>query len=148
MYLQTTKHGCGLYALANALQLKEDFIKKYLSASVSGLTIGQLNIYLFNEGLDIFMQPLYYDSSGFMLPKNQNYDSEVTMPLIICVTRKESQIGHFIGAHLKKGVLTVFDSLEHCETYTTLSDLNIEYGSVYGVFALCGLIGGEYCTFE
>ena len=58
---QENKYGCGLYAIANALQYKQIRTEERIELSKEGNNIGQLNKWLIEDNLDVWVSVLKYD---------------------------------------------------------------------------------------
>ena len=67
---QTGGYGCGLYSVANALQ-DESFVNDLrIEDSKKGNNLGQLNKWLVEDDKDLFLEPLYFTSTGKRLPQS------------------------------------------------------------------------------
>jgi hypothetical protein len=160
MYKQSNEWGCALYAVANACQLPESFItEERLEASKAGNNVGQLTLWLNQDGYKIYPQPLYYNAlpNCKELPKEHTmYDVPgtedeglVVMPMLFYVKRKDSKVQHMVGAHLdQKGLLTIFDSKEPEPIETSLYEINDIYPEVFGLVAMCDIETAQFAVFK
>lgn len=150
MYKQENSYGCGMYAVANACNLKT-FVtdeRLELSKGVGNLT-GKLDEWMKEDGLNFYMQPIFYDFMGDKIPEKIGefkIEGEVlAMPLVFCVLLKDKGLSHMVGAHLdKQGRLFVYDSLRQEEFETTIIGMNDHYYSVFGLYGFADLDTGDY----
>jgi len=150
MTKQEHGYGCGLYAVANVLDLKNFITDERLEKSKKGVSNGQLTYYLQEDGNDIFIDVLYCDSFENKLPQNW-LDLTVTgdanyMPLLIqcCVNEKY----HLLGARLYQDKkLELFDSLVNEPLICELKDVNTMYESVIAIYSFNHLEDGSYVFF-
>jgi len=151
MIKQKQTYGCGLYAVANALNLEGFITEERLGKSncPDGVTIGQLSKYLQDDNLPISIEPLYYNTSAKKLPKAellvqpQGIDVEY-LPILIAVRYSHNSLNHLLGGKIDKGgILYLYDSLRDVEVKTTLKSLNSLYPIVYGLFYFKSLKEGK-----
>lgn len=144
---QEDNYGCGLYALANALQDESFFTEERLEQSKNGNHVGQLNKWLLDHGKDLFLEPLYFSCCDKRLPDNicglkPGGEGVVSMPVLIDVQFSETGKMHFVcGAITTEGKLLVLDSLKEVPFLTTLAEFNERYYRVFGLWALRGYTG-------
>jgi len=151
MHKQTQPYGCGLYAVANALNLEGFITDERLSKSdcPEGVTIGQLSRYLQDDNLPISIEPLWYNTSAKKIPKAelliqpQGIDVEY-LPVLIAVRYSHKSLNHLVGGKIdKSGTLYLYDSLRDVEVKTTLKSLNSLYPIVYGLYYFKSLAEGK-----
>lgn len=140
---QTTGYGCGMYSVANALNLDSFATPERLEESRTGNTIYQLNKWLDEDGYKWNIECLYHTSftseetgHGVNIPKEaQCYsDSETkAIPILINVQNGNSKT-HMIAAWLRKDNLIVLDSLADDVVGITWDRLNTLYKFVYGIW--------------
>lgn len=150
-YIQKTPYGCGMYAVANALNLSNFVTEERLEKSKDGNRLPVLTSWLIEDGLNCGMDVLYYSHSGGKLPEEATLykaegDEDVEfIPLVIAVKLSEGGLNHMIGAKLgRKGELYVHDSVKEDIFKTTLEGLNDIYPEVYGVYLFSDLDTGAY----
>jgi len=150
VYKQKNSYGCGMYAVANACNLKTFVTPERLEISkgVGNLT-GMLDRWMQSDGLTFYMQALYYDAKSDKIPSSYtefSISGEIlAMPLVFCVLLSEKGLSHMIGCHLDKlGSLYVYDSLKKDVFETTIIGLNDHYHSVFGMYGFCDIHTGEY----
>lgn len=157
-FKQLDPYGCGLYSVAHALNLKEDFVtKERIEASKKGNNIGQLSRWMQQHGLDYYLNPIWYDSfmketslsedlKGMKVTANGD-ESLLACPLIIDVNVSKLGLGHMIGAHLDiNGNLHVYDSLKEDVLFTSMSEVENHYHLVFGVYAFYDVESGALVT--
>jgi len=150
MYTQSEGYGCGMYSVANALNLSNYATDERLAESKKhGNLICHLNDWIKEDGHGVYLQPLFYDTHLNEIPKSW-YDLSISgevlaMPLIFCVTLTENGLSHMIAGQLdKEGRLFIKDSLKLHEYETTIKELSKKYHSVFGMYAFCDCINGNY----
>lgn len=145
MLKQLNAYGCGLYSVANSLNLKAFVTEKRLEESKEGNNIGQLSKYLQEDGNDVYIEVLYYNHLGKKLPnsalsyvpigENCNF-----LPILINVRYSENGKNHLVGGKIHKdGTLYLYDSLKDSVIETTLKEVNKMYHHVYGLFVFNSL---------
>ena len=97
IYQQNTPYGCGMYSVANALNIDNFISEERLEQSKAGNTIYQLNKWLEESGYNYNIECMYYTVSqnkeslhGIVLPKEINFysDSETKiLPLLLNVQK-------------------------------------------------------------
>lgn len=149
-YKQTTPYGCGMYAVAHACNLDNFVTEKRLEESKAfGNLTCQLDKWMKEDDIKLYMQPLFYDGKAKDIPKHWHdlkIEGEViAMPLVFCVTLSEGGLSHMIGAHLdKNGILYVYDSLKSDVYESTIDRLNESYHHIFGMFVFCDVNNGDY----
>ena len=147
---QKQPYGCGLYAVANACNLDNFITEERLQKSKKGNVIGQLSRWMQEDGMDFYIDTLYYDHVGKKLPETAlNYvpigDNIIFLPILINVRYSENGINHLIGGKIaKNGTLYLYDSLKENMIETTLREVNEMYHHVYGLFLFMGIEDGSY----
>lgn len=149
MILQEQSYGCGLYAVANALDLKSFITPLRLEDSKKGVHSGNLNIYLQEDGNSIFIDVLYCDTFSNSLPKEwtelQVSDCNYMPILIQCMINEKY---HLIGSKLYNDQkLELFDSLAKEPIICKLEDINTMYESVKAIYSFNHLSDGSYVFF-
>lgn len=149
-YKQTTPYGCGMYAVAHACNLENFVTDQRLEESrpFGNLTC-QLDRWLSDDGINFYMQPLFYDGKATQISKEWHelkIQGEIlAMPLVFCVTLSEGGLSHMVGAHLdKSGILFIYDSLKSEVYESTIEAIGENYNSVFGMFAFCDRNNGDY----
>lgn len=139
-FKQQNGYACGLYALANAL-IKESIIKQErLEDSEDGNHIGQLNKWLLEDGLELFIEPLYFTCTGKRLPKaicdlRPSGEGVLSLPVFIDVQATENSKMHFVTADITPdGRLLVIDSLKDEPELTTLAEYQKKFYRVFGLW--------------
>lgn len=142
---QTKPYGCGLYSVANALNLDNFITEERLEISKKGNNIGQLSKWLQDDGHNFYIEILYYNHTGKKLPNSAlgyipKGDSVVLLPIMINVRFSENGLNHMVGGKIdKEGNLYLYDSLKQDMIKTTLKKVNKMYHHVYGLFIFSGL---------
>ena len=85
---QENKYGCGLYAIANALQYKQIITEERIELSKEGNNIGQLNKWLIEDNLDVWVSVLKYDFENIieifdLKPKFDKFEQSESMSFYI-----------------------------------------------------------------
>ncbi len=153
MIRQTTGYGCGMYAVANALDSLGFVTDRRLEASKTGNTIPQLNRWLAEDWEPYGLDVLYYDHFGEKLPDaHLSYKTDTAGALLPILLEVESsnKISHMVGGRLDhEGKLLLMDSLEKFPRLTTLKYVNDNvYSKVRGVFAFTYLDGGQWMVLQ
>lgn len=148
MQLQKSGYGCGLYAVANALNLKNYVTDERLEQSKNGIGNGKLNQYLLEDGLNIFIDVLYCDTQLNYLPESwcslySEYEYQQIPILIQCTINEKF---HLMGARLTnvKGIIELFDSLTHEPLICTLNDINRMYEKVHALYSFNDINTTQY----
>lgn len=143
---QYTPYGCGMYAVANALQKPDFACGDRLAESRGGNTIYQLNTWLSQD--ELYLDPLYFNTCG--VPKLPSEiativpdDESETLPIVLSVKKTHDSKVHMIAAHLtKNGYIEFFDSLRSKSAFCTLGTL--PYVEIYGLWVFCSTIDNSY----
>lgn len=149
MHKQLHPYGCGLYAVANALNLSLDFITpERLEASKAGNNIGQLSKWLQESGADLYLQPIFFDRSGknsqYLLSLVELKDSCKYLPLIFLVKLPGSDLEHVIAGQLTdQGILCIYDSAKDVCFATFFSRLTLHYEKVFAMFTFADCATGH-----
>jgi hypothetical protein len=149
-YKQKEPWGCGLYAVANACNLNNFVTEERLEKSKEGNRLGQLSKWLQEDGLDIYIDVLYYNHEGKKLPRTAlQYRPQGEgihyLPILLNVRFSDEGLNHLVGGKLdKNGILYLYDSLKDKEIVTTLRKVNRMYHHVYGLYVFVGTETGDY----
>lgn len=150
MLKQNQPYGCGLYAVANACNLKNFVTDDRLEQSKKGNVIGQLSKWLQDDGNPIYIDTLYYNHLGKKLPDSStNYvpmgEGCDYLPVLLNVRFSDNGKNHLVGGKIsKEGVLYLYDSLRDSIIETTLKKVNKMYHHVYGLFLFMSVEDGSY----
>lgn len=138
-FKQKNGYGCGLFAIANALN-KESIIKQErLDESIDGNHIGQLNKWLKEDGFELFIEPLYFSCTGKRLPKSicelrPHGEEVIGLPVLIDVQHTKNSQMHLVTADIMpNGQLLVIDSLKDEHELTTLMEYQKQFYRVFGL---------------
>ena len=153
MLIQQNGYGCGLYAVANACNLKNFVTPERLEQSKSGNNVGQLSRWLQDDGLQIYIDYLYYHASGRKLPPSvtgyKPFGDLSYIPILLQVQQTPNSKNHIIGGKLgKDGILYLYDSLKDDEIETTLAKVNKMYHCVYGLNVFVSYENHKYAVIE
>lgn len=153
MRKQSGPYGCGLYAVANSLNLDNFITEERLSLSKKhGNTIGQLSKWLQEDGNNFAIDVLYYNHSGEKLPEEAlSYRPEGSdyLPVMINVQYSEDGLRHMVGGLIDiKGCLILMDSLADDIEVTNLKEVNDKYKRVFGLFIFMDAMTGDYVFFK
>lgn len=151
-YIQKESYGCGLYAVANAINLGDDFVtlERIEQSKIHGNSIGQLSKWMQDSGYPFFIEVLYYNHVGKKLPQSAlSYlptgECIEYLPILINVRFSDEGSNHLVGGKISKdGTLYLYDSLNKEMITTTLKRINKMYHHVYGLFLFCGVDTGSY----
>lgn len=149
MHKQLHPYGCGLYAVANALNLSLDFITpERLEASKAGNNIGQLSKWLQESGADLYLQPIFFDRSGNhsedLLSVLELNISCKYLPLMFLVKERGSDVDHVIsGQFTNEGVLCIYDSKKDVCFATSFNRLTLHYEQVFAMFTFADCATGH-----
>ncbi len=147
---QKQPYGCGLYAVANACNLDNFITDERLEKSKKGNVIGQLSRWMQDDGMDFYIDVLYYNHTGKKMPLSAlNYvpkgEDVNFLPILINVRFSENGLNHLIGGKIAKdGTLYLYDSLKEEMIETTLKKVNKMYHHVYGLFIFMSVEDGSY----
>lgn len=148
---QKDSYGCGVYAVANALQAGGFITLERLEQSKGGNNLGQLNKWLVEDGHNLFIEPLYFSSTGKRLPNSicdlrPAGEGVSSMPILIDIQFSKEGKMHFVAGELMpEGDLIVIDSLKHGQLeMTTLSRYNRKYYRVFGLYHFRNIDTGNY----
>lgn len=143
MLTQEHGYGCGMYAVANVLNIPDFVTPERLEASKAGNNIGQLTNWLFQDKHEYWIDTLKYTSKLITLPSIEMKEPSsegIYWPALISIqaTRKKN---HMIGIKVHNGgrsgqTVEVCDSLLDEPFY--LEDwkaLKAYYPKVYGLFS-------------
>lgn len=148
MQTQKNNYGCGLFAVANALNLINYVKPERLEDSKNGVGNGKLNQYLIEDGLNIFIDVLYCDTQVNSIPESWcgifSEDSNQSIPILIQC--KINDRFHLMGARLfdESGKIELYDSLKKEPIKCTLSDVNKMYEHVHALYSFNRIDTTEY----
>lgn len=150
MFKQKNNYGCGLYAVANALNQESFITEERLAISKDhGNIIGQLSKWLQEDGEKIYIDALYYNHVGKKLPstalsyypENPNH----AFPVLFNVQFSEKGLRHLIGGKINHDKeLYLYDSLKDDVEVTTIAKMNRSYYRVFGFFIFMDVDKGNY----
>lgn len=152
MLVQESGYGCGLYAVANALNLDYFVSEERLEDSRFGVGNGKLNKYLIEDEYDVFIDVLYCDSQVNNIPevwcKIYSENKDTVMPILIQCEINEKY--HLMGAWLlnEEGKIVLFDSLKKESISCTLSDVNKMYDRVFALYSFNKISTTEYIAID
>lgn len=149
MIRQTTGYGCGMYAVANALNLPHFVNSDRLEASKQGNSISQLTKWLLEDWHPFGLDVLFYDHFGNKLPDEHLHtrtDTEGAELPILLQVKSTNDIAHMVGGRLyHDGRLLLMDSLQKFPHLTTLQEVNEKlYKEVNGIFAFTYWDNGQW----
>lgn len=150
MLKQKQPYGCGLYAVANACNLKDFVTDERLEKSKGGNVIGQLSKWLQDDGVPIYIDTLYYNHLGKKLPDSATHYVPMGedcnfLPVLLNVRFSDNGKNHLVGGKIHKyGTLYLYDSLAESMIETTLRKINKLYHHVYGLFIFMSVEDGSY----
>ena len=150
-FIQKDAYGCGVYAVANALQEESFITLDRLKQSKDGNNLGQLNKWLVEDGHNLFLEPLYFSSTGKRLPNNicdlaPAGEGVSSMPILIDIQFSKGGKMHFVAGELMPTRdLIIIDSLNHSQLeITTLSKYNRKYYRTFGLYHFRNIDTGNY----
>ncbi len=150
-FKQSESFGCGLFAVANTLDLSSFITVERLRLSKeNGNTIGQLSRWLQDDGHTLAIDTLYYNHLGKKLPATALLyrplgEEAIFLPILLNVRFSQEGKNHLVGGRIRKdGVLYLYDSLNEDEVKTTLTKVNKAYHNVYGLFVFVDVETGQY----
>lgn len=148
MIKQKTPYGCGMYAVANSLNLESFCSEERLEKSKGGNTIGQLSKWLLEDDLNINIDALFYDHHGSKIPEHfygYTVSEAEALPLLFNVRYCEDGKNHLVAGRLMKtGELLIFDSLKEEPIISTIEGINSIYHQVYGMHLFMDSTTGNY----
>lgn len=129
---QKNSWGCGVYSLANALQLESFVNPNRIRLSKNGNFIGQLNRWLLKSKIKCWLSTIQYNNSEIIdivdpLPSFEKNNVESWLPLFIII--KGAIKYHMIGCrYLRDGKIIVHDSLkENYDEYNSFNEFKEYY---------------------
>lgn len=147
---QSTPFGCGMYAVANALNLDNYATNERLLESKQGNLISKLTKWLIEDGQNLGVDILYYNHKGGKLPDDATdyvpIGEDVNLlPVMLAVRFSENGLNHMVGGKLdKNGTLFLYDSTKEYVIETTLKEVNNLYHEVYGLYLFLDIDSGAY----
>lgn len=142
---QFKSYGCGVYAVANALNLDSFPNEERLKEGQSN-NIGQLSRWLQDDGTDYYIEILYYNHLGKKLPRSTfdykpDNDNHL-LPVLFAVRKTENSLNHLIAGKISNdGTLYLYDSLCENVIETKVSKINNMYEHVYGMYLFSNFAG-------
>jgi len=149
-YKQKQSWGCGVYSVANALNLNNFVTEDRIDKSKNGNNIGQLSNWLQEDGHQIYIDVLYFSAMANKLPEIEfGYkpvgDGLNFLPILIQVRFSEEGKQHLMAGRISQsGKLFVMDSLKDEVVETTIANLNDMYHAVYGLYVFNSLDASGY----
>lgn len=142
MLTQENGYGCGMYSVANVLNLENFITGERLELSKTGNNIGQLTNWLFQDGHSFCIDTLKYTGKLISLPKiDLKFESNVLYwPALISIQATKEK-NHMIGIKVHNGgrsgqTIEVCDSLLDEPFYLyDWAELKYRYPKVYGLFS-------------
>ena len=135
-FKQHNPYGCGIYAVANALDFSTYITEARLEQSKSGGTIQQLNNWLDEDGHNFHIDTIYYDCNN-LLPDNWDViplGESDCLPILLKIQGKS--LDHMISVHVfNNGELYIHDSLKQQVLKTNWTNLKGFYKEIRGVYA-------------
>ena len=143
-YKQTQPYGCGMYAVANALNIDNYISLDRLQQSQKGNSYNQLNKWLEESGYRYNIECMYHTvfkneetGHGLHLPKEVFFYSdskEKTIPILINVQKNKDSKTHLVAAWLTNDYLILLDSMFDEMKFLKWEELSSYYESIYGVW--------------
>jgi len=136
---QDQGYGCGLIAVAHALQIPDFYTEKRLAKSEKGNNIIQLNDWLREDGINFEPGYIFVDLLQNTIPpiflNFDDWKDDYHAALILDVVVKEGNKGsHLIGAHLYKDMtIDLFDGYKDKPIRTRLNRVCEYYYSFFGI---------------
>lgn len=168
MHLQQKQEfGCGLYSVANALQVKEFATELRLAESEHGNRVGQLNKWLFEDDFIYAIETRFYDYlSANTLPtyvydniiEYRNilingidiaaFDDEVGIPLLLEVyyINNNASNPHMIACIIKHDNIILHDSInKRAKKFKAFNDL-LQLYEIYAIHEFRNITNGQLLT--
>jgi len=152
MLKQNQNYGCGMYAVANALNLPGFATPERLEKSKNGNRNGQLSKWLQEDGNNFYIEVLYFDWNNKKLPETifgykATGENVLFIPLLFEVKYTENGLQHMVAGKIDKdGKLYILDSLRPEIIETTLRGMNEIFECVFGMYHFAGVDCGEYVS--
>lgn len=147
---QSTPFGCGMYAVANALNLNNYATNERLIESKQGNLISKLTKWLIEDGQNLGVDILYYNHKGGKLPEDaMDYvpigEDVNLLPVMLAVRFSDESLNHMVAGKVdKSGTLFLYDSMKENVIKTTLREVNNLYHEVYGLYLFLDIDNGSY----
>lgn len=144
-YQQSEPFGCGLYSVANVLNLNNFVTEERKELSKKGNNIPQLTKWLIEDGFEVGLDLFFYNHFGKELPQeclDLKVDEQFTalMPVLFQVQYSEKSLPHLIGGLLNnRGDVEIFDSYKPQTYKIKLKEIHKGFYSVSGMFAFIDL---------
>lgn len=155
MLTQEHGYGCGMYSVANVLNIPDFVTSERLEASKAGNNIGQLTNWLFQDKCEYWIDTLKYTGKLVSLPKiDLKFESNVLYwPCLISIQATKEK-NHMIGIKVHNGgrsgqTIEVCDSLFDEPLYLyDWKELKCRYPKVYGLFSFRDFFNKDifYCN--
>ena len=148
LFKQNQPYGCGMYAVANTCNLQTYVTDQRLEESKGSNNIGQLSKWMQEDGLELFVDPLYINYQGSKLPNDlmelKADDKTKQLPLLLHIQESEQSLSHMIGLRLdEEGLVYLIDSRKDEIVITNMYDLNDRYWKIYGIYVFALLDGSS-----
>jgi hypothetical protein len=153
MYKQETPTGCGLYAVANALNLPKKFItdERLQATKRYGNNTGQLSAWLQESGYPVYIEVLHYNQERGLSDKAMKIKPEEgnKLPVLLVLQPKaDSDMQHMVAGLIDAdGKLTVMDSLVGVPTESTMHVYSAEKHKVFAMYAFARVKDGLWLNF-
>ncbi len=147
MLKQEKGYGCGLYAVANVLDLKDFITPQRLEKSKKGVTRFELSKYLQEDNINLYIDVLYCDTFKDKLPNEwcllRPTGNNNCIPILVqCIIHENY---HLMGAKLfQTGHVMLFDSMKKTSIICTLEEINAMYEKVVGLYSFNHLDTADY----
>lgn len=139
---QHEPYGCGLFSVANALDLDNYVTPERLKISKKGNNIAQLTRWLAQDGHDYGVDMFYYHYYGDELPAEflnfKTDDPKAVLPIMLEVQQGHNSRHHLVAGSIDhENNLTLMDSYREKAEVMPLKDINTRYYRVFGFYAFC-----------
>lgn len=153
MLKQEKGYGCGLYAVANALNLDGFVTEERLESSKNGVSTRMLSKWLEEDGHNFYIGELYYNLLGKRMPDSAMHyipiKTGIVFPVMINVRRSKEGRNHLVGGRINvEGDLYLYDRLEKEVIKTTMRKVNKRYPYVFGLFCFLSFDCSKFITYE
>lgn len=151
-YRQNQPYGCGLYAVANALDLDDFVTEERLEISKGGNNTGQLSRWLQQDGHPYYIDVLYWNYTAKALPHSATLYHPVgdgaIFPILLNVNVTNEKT-HLAAGKIDTGkILHLHDSLRPEVVQTTLRKVNKLYLRVFGLYTFNDINTSEYIVLK
>jgi hypothetical protein len=150
-YKQEHAYGCGMYAVANTLNLDDFVTEARLQESKKGNNIGKLAKWMQEDGKPYYIDVLWFDYYGSKLPELQTHyrpvgdEIDLLLPVLLNVRTSEKSLNHLVGGKIDQyGTFYLYDSLKSEVIITTLSEINDLYETIFGLYCFNSVETADY----